>query len=56
LGNGYSQHDACGIYGALGQTLLAGSAEPVIVIDCSDLNEDQSLHLLRAHCRRVGTA
>jgi len=28
--------------------LLSGLAEPLIVIDWSDLKEDQSLHLLRA--------
>ncbi len=32
----------------MGRTLLAGVAEPLIVIDWSDLKEDQSLHLLRA--------
>jgi hypothetical protein len=36
--------------------LLAGVAEPLIVIDWSDLKEDQSLHLLRASCRWAGAA
>ncbi len=48
LGNVHLQRDARGIYMALGRTLLAGVAEPLIVIDWSDLKEDQSLHLLRA--------
>ena len=48
LGNGHLELDARGIYGALGRMLLAGVAEPLIVIVWSDLKEDQSLHLLRA--------
>jgi hypothetical protein len=48
LGNVHLQRDARGIYMTLGRTLLAGVAEPLIVIDWSDLKEDQSLHLLRA--------
>jgi hypothetical protein len=48
LGNGHLQRDARGIYRALARKLLAGVAEPLIVIDWSDLKEDQSLHLLRA--------
>lgn len=48
LGNAHLQGEARGIYTALGRTLLAGVAEPLIVIDWSDLKEDQSLHLLRA--------
>jgi hypothetical protein len=48
LGNVHLQREARGIYMALGRTRLAGVAEPLIVIDWSDLKEDQSLHLLRA--------
>ncbi len=48
LGNAHLQRDAKGIYAALARQLLAGVAEPLIVIDWSDLKEDQSLHLLRA--------
>jgi hypothetical protein len=48
LGNRHLQHDSRGIYGALARMLLAGVAEPLIVIDWSDLKADQSLHLLRA--------
>jgi hypothetical protein len=48
LGNRHLQRDAKGIYGALAQVLLAGVTEPLIVVDWSDLKEDQSLHLLRA--------
>jgi hypothetical protein len=35
-------------YAALARVLLAAIAEPLIVIDWSDLKADQSLHLLRA--------
>ncbi|ESQ16460.1 MAG: IS4 family transposase [Thiohalocapsa sp. PB-PSB1] len=48
LGNKHLQADAKGIYGSLARMLLTGVAEPLIVIDWSDLKEDQSLHLLRA--------
>jgi hypothetical protein len=48
LGNRHLQRDSRAIYGALGRMLLAGVAEPLIVIDWSDLKRDQSLHLLRA--------
>jgi len=48
LGNRHLQRDSRSIYGALGRMLLAGVPEPLIVIDWSDLKEDQSLHLLRA--------
>jgi hypothetical protein len=48
LGNVHLQAEARAIYGALGRMLLAGVAEPLIVIDWSDLKRDQSLHLLRA--------
>jgi hypothetical protein len=41
------QRDARQIYTALGRMLLTGVAEPLIVIDWSDLKEDQSLHLGR---------
>jgi hypothetical protein len=48
LGNGHLQGQARTIYGALAAVLLRGLAEPLIVIDWSDLKADQSLHLLRA--------
>ena len=48
LGNVHLQRDAKRIYAALARQLLAGVAEPLIVIDWSDLKADQSLHLLRA--------
>jgi hypothetical protein len=48
LGNVHLQRDARQIYTELGRMLLTGVAEPLIVIDWSDLKEDQSLHLLRA--------
>jgi hypothetical protein len=48
LGNAHLQRDAQGISAALAKRLLTGVAEPLIVIDWSDLKEDQSLHLLRA--------
>jgi hypothetical protein len=48
LGNRHLQADARGIYGAVARMLLTGVAEPLIVIDWSDLKADQSLHILRA--------
>jgi len=48
LGNVVVQRDAKRIFAALARQLLAGVAEPLIVIDWSDLKADQSLHLLRA--------
>jgi hypothetical protein len=48
LGNRHLRHDARGIYGALARMLRTGVTEPLIVIDWSDLKQDQSLHLLRA--------
>ncbi|WP_462322547.1 hypothetical protein [Halochromatium sp.] len=48
LGNRHLQRDATRIDAALARMLLAKVAEPLIVIDCSDLKADQSLHLLRA--------
>ena len=36
------------IYAALCRVVLARIAEPMILIDWSDLKADQSLHLLRA--------
>jgi hypothetical protein len=48
LGNAHLCRDAKRIYAALARMLLAGVAEPLIVVDWSDLKEDQSLHLLRA--------
>ncbi len=48
LGNAHLRRDAKHIYTALARMLLSGVAEPLIVIDWSDLKEDQSLHLLRA--------
>ena len=48
LGNRHLRRDAKSVYAALARMLLAGVAEPLIVIDWSDLKEDQSLHLLRA--------
>jgi hypothetical protein len=48
LGNRHLQSEARGIYGAVARMLLTGVAEPLIVIDWSDLKRDQSLHLLRA--------
>jgi hypothetical protein len=48
LGNRHLQGDSYAIYGALARMLLNGVAEPLIVIDWSDLKEDQSVHLLRA--------
>ncbi|MGD8275965.1 MAG: IS4 family transposase [Thiohalocapsa sp.] len=48
LGNAHLRRDAKRIYAALARMLLAGVAEPLIVVDWSDLKEDQSLHLLRA--------
>jgi hypothetical protein len=48
LGNRRLPREACVIYGAMCQVLLAPLAEPVIVVDWSDLKADQSQHLLRA--------
>jgi hypothetical protein len=48
LGNGHLQQEAGSIYGALWRVLLARIAEPVILVDWSDLKADQALHLLRA--------
>lgn len=48
LGNRHLQRDSGRIYGTLGRMLLQRVREPLIVIDWSDLKEDQSLHLLRA--------
>ena len=48
LGNRHLQQEAGSIYGALCRVLLARIAEPVILVDWSDLKADQSLHLLRA--------
>ena len=48
LGNVHLQRDARRIYSALARMLLTSVAEPLIVIDWSDLKADQSLHLLRA--------
>ncbi len=48
LANRHLHRDAKHIYAALARMLLAGVAEPLIVIDWSDLKADQSLHLLRA--------
>jgi hypothetical protein len=48
LGNAHLRGDAKRIYAALARMLLAGVAEPLIVVDWSDLKEDQSLPLLRA--------
>ena len=45
LGNVHLQGDAPQIHTAVGRTLLADVAEPLIVIDWSDLKADQSLHL-----------
>jgi hypothetical protein len=48
LGNAHLRRDAKRIYAALARMLLANVAEPLIVVDWSDLKEDQSLHVLRA--------
>jgi hypothetical protein len=48
LANRHLRRDAKQIYAALARMLRAGVAEPLIVIDWSDLKKDQSLHLLRA--------
>ena len=48
LGNAHLRCDAKHIYTAVARMLISGVAEPLIVIDWSDLKEDQSLHLLRA--------
>lgn len=48
LGNRHLQREAPMIYAALCRRVLAGIAEPLILVDWSDLKADQSLHLLRA--------
>jgi hypothetical protein len=48
LGNVHLQRDAKRVYAALSRVLVSGVAEPLIVVDWTDLKEDQSLHLLRA--------
>ena len=48
LGNRHLQREAQSIYAALCRVVLARIAEPLILIDWSDLKADQSLHLLRA--------
>ena len=48
LGNRHLQREAGTIYAALCRVLLARIADPVILVDWSDLKADQSLHLLRA--------
>jgi len=48
LGNRHLQRDAGTLYAALCRGLLARIAEPVILVDGSDLKADPSLHLLRA--------
>jgi len=48
LGNGKLQGETRTFYAALCRVLLARVAEPLILIDWSDLKADQSLHLLRA--------
>lgn len=48
LGNGQLQGERWRFYAALCRVLLARVAEPLILIDWSDLKADQSLHLLRA--------
>jgi hypothetical protein len=48
LGNAHLPRDAKGIDAALAKRLLTGVAEPLSVIDWSELKEDQSRHLLRA--------
>ena len=45
LGNVHLQRDAKHIDTALARMLLSGVAEALIVIDWSDLKEEQSLHL-----------
>jgi len=48
LGNRRLQSEARSVYAALCRVTLARIAEPVILVDWSDLKADQSLHLLRA--------
>jgi hypothetical protein len=48
LGNGKLQRARRMFYAALCRVLLARVAEPLILIDWSDLKADQSVHLLRA--------
>ena len=48
LGNRHLQREAHSICGALCRVVLARIAEPLILVDWSDLKADQSLHPLRA--------
>lgn len=48
LGNRHLQREASSIYAALCRVTLGRIAQPMILIDWSDLKADQSLHLLRA--------
>ena len=48
LGNGKLHGERRTFYAALCRVLLARVAEPLILVDWSDLKADQSLHLLRA--------
>lgn len=48
LGNRHLQQEARSVYAALCRVTLARIAEPLILVDWSDLKQDQSLHLLRA--------
>jgi hypothetical protein len=48
LGNGKLQGERRTFYAALCRVMLARVAEPLILVDWSDLKADQSLHLLRA--------
>jgi len=48
LGKGHVQGQERTLYGALAAVLLRRLAEPLLVIDWSDLKADQLLHLLRA--------
>lgn len=47
MANRHLQRDAKQIDAALARVLLAGLPEPLIIIDWSDLKEDQSLHSVR---------
>lgn len=48
LGNGKLQGERRTFHAALCRVLLARVAEPLVLVDWSDLKADQSLHLLRA--------
>jgi hypothetical protein len=48
IGNPHLYHERTAIYAALCRVTLARIAEPLILIDWSDLKADQSYHLLRA--------